>query len=74
MKTLAIVQARTNSSRLPGKVLLPLDNTPMIVFQLRRILRAEKIDKVILATSDNASDDELSKQLIQKDSQSSEAC
>ena len=61
MKTLAIVQARTNSSRLPGKVLLPLGDMPMILFQLRRISKSKEVNKVILATSDNKSDDKLAK-------------
>ena len=61
MKTLAIVQARTNSSRLPGKVLQTLGSMPMILFQLRRISKSKGIDKVILATSDSESDNELAR-------------
>ena len=57
MRTLAIVQARTSSSRLPGKVLMPLADTPMILYQLERIKRCNSIDRIILATSSNADDD-----------------
>ena len=57
MSTLAIVQARTSSTRLPGKVLLPLGGIPMIVYQLNRISRSKLIDKIILATSTNTEDD-----------------
>ena len=60
MQTIAIVQARTSSSRLPGKVLRPILGTPMIVHQLWRIERSKLIDKIILATSDDKSDDQLS--------------
>jgi spore coat polysaccharide biosynthesis protein SpsF (cytidylyltransferase family) len=37
MTILAIIQARTSSSRLPGKVLLPIGDKPMILYQLERI-------------------------------------
>ena len=59
MKIVAIVQARTSSSRLPGKVLLPLANDPMIIFQLKRIKRSKNLDNIVLATSDQPSDDQL---------------
>ena len=58
-RTLAIVQARMTSTRLPGKVLAPLVGAPMIVRQLERIQRAESLDNIVVATSDDASDDEL---------------
>ena len=63
--TLAIVQARTSSARLPGKVLLPLEGTPMILRQLERIGRAEHVDGVVVATSVDPSDDELSETLVE---------
>jgi len=58
-RTLAIVQARTSSSRLPGKVLLPLTGEPMILRQLERIARARSLDGIVVATSEDPSDDEL---------------
>ncbi len=60
MNIVAIVQARTTSSRLYRKVLLPILNTPMILFQLKRVSRCKLIDELILATSSEQSDDELS--------------
>ena len=59
MKTLAIVQARMTSTRLPRKVIKPVGGLPMIVFQLKRISISTSIDKVIVATSDHPSDDQL---------------
>ena len=56
---LAILQARMSSSRLPGKVLMPLAGAPMIVRQIERVARARRIDKLIVATSDDPSDDAL---------------
>lgn len=61
--TLAIVQARTSSSRLPGKVLKPLAGAPMILRQLERVSRARTLDGVVVATSDNSADDQLTQVL-----------
>lgn len=55
--TLAILQARLSSSRLPGKVLMPLGGVPMIAFMIERLRRSRKIDRLVLATSDQPSDD-----------------
>lgn len=59
MSTVAILQARMTSTRLPGKVLAPLAGEPMILRQLERIARAATLDEIIVATSTDASDDEL---------------
>ena len=59
MTVVAIVQARTTSKRLPGKALLPLGGQPMILYQLNRIIQSKGIDAVVLATSNDSSDDEL---------------
>jgi spore coat polysaccharide biosynthesis protein SpsF len=56
---LALLQARTSSTRLPGKVLAPLAGAPMIMRQIERVSRAARIDRVVVATSLDASDDEL---------------
>jgi spore coat polysaccharide biosynthesis protein SpsF len=57
--TLAIVQARMSSTRYPGKVLAPLAGQPMILRQLERIQRAKTLDAIVVATSTDASDEEL---------------
>ncbi|HYD44873.1 MAG TPA: glycosyltransferase family protein [Phenylobacterium sp.] len=54
---LAILQARTTSTRLPGKVLLPLAGAPSMQRQIERIRRAELIDRLVVATSTDPSDD-----------------
>ena len=59
MITLAIIQARTSSSRLPGKVLLPIGDKPMILYQLERLQRCQRLDRLVLATSVDSSDDNL---------------
>lgn len=53
MKTVAIVQARMGSTRLPDKVMKRIGGVPMIEFLLRRLSRSEEIDEIILATSVN---------------------
>lgn len=53
-----IVAARTSSSRLPSKALLPLQGLPMIVFLLRRV-RGAKLGKVVVATTTTTADDRL---------------
>ena len=57
MSILAIVQARTSSSRLPSKVLLPIGSKPMVLYQLERLQRCTRLDGLVLATSDDSSDD-----------------
>ena len=56
---LAILQARVSSSRLPGKILLPILGEPMLFRQIERINRCRRIDKLIVATSTDPSDDAL---------------
>ena len=56
---LAIIQARCSSTRLPGKVLKPVLDQPMIIRQLERVTRAERIDRIVVATSTDPSDDAL---------------
>jgi len=58
---LAILQARMSSTRLPGKVLMPLAGTPMIVRQIERVARARRIDRLVVATSLNPGDDAIEK-------------
>jgi glutamate-1-semialdehyde 2,1-aminomutase len=51
MKIVAIVQARIGSTRLPNKVMMPINAVPMIEVLLKRLSRATKLDQVVLATS-----------------------
>jgi spore coat polysaccharide biosynthesis protein SpsF (cytidylyltransferase family) len=55
----AIVQARTSSTRLPGKVLADLGPGTTTELVLRRLGRAEELDGIVVATSTDRSDDEL---------------
>ncbi len=53
MKTAAIIQARMNSTRLPGKVLLPLNNKPVLHHIIETCEKTQLIDEIIIATTSN---------------------
>ena len=48
----AIIPARYESSRFPGKPLVEINNQPMIEHVYKRVKKAEVIDQVIVATDD----------------------
>lgn len=52
----AIVQARMTSSRLPGKVLLPLAGKPVLQHIIERLRRSKYIDEVVIACTTNEAD------------------
>ncbi len=54
---LTILQARMSSTRLPGKVLLPLVGEPMLARQIERVRRSESAGRLVVATSNDAADD-----------------
>ena len=56
---IAIIQARMSSTRLPGKVLKPLSEKPMIWHIVQRARRCQKVGQVVVATSTETSDDPL---------------
>lgn len=51
MKTVAIVQARMGSTRLPNKVMKQIGGIPMIELLLTRLSQSNQIDQIVLATS-----------------------
>jgi len=61
VKSVAVIQARTNSSRLPGKVLLPVKGMPLVVLAARRAANTGR--QVIVATSLETTDDFLAETL-----------
>lgn len=54
--TVAIIQARLGSTRLPGKVLRPIVGRPMLWHIVKRVGAAPGINGVVVATSDRDSD------------------
>lgn len=58
-RTVAIVQARMGSTRLPGKVLADIAGKPMLVRVVERLRRAATIDEIVIATTTATADDVL---------------
>lgn len=56
---LAVIQARMGSTRLPGKVLLPILGKPLVWRIYERLAKSSLIDKIVIATTTEASDDPL---------------
>lgn len=61
MKIVAIVQARMGSTRLPNKVMRPICGLPMIDLLLMRLSLSNRIDQIVLATSDDPRNDPLAR-------------
>ena len=58
-KIVATIEARMTSSRLPGKVLLPVLGRTMLERLILRLQAVPAIDEIVLATTTNPSDDAL---------------
>ena len=57
VRTIAVLQARMSSKRLPGKVMLELNGKPMIYWQAKRIIEAKSVNQLVVATSIDSTDD-----------------
>jgi spore coat polysaccharide biosynthesis protein SpsF len=55
-RTVAIVQARVGSTRLPGKVMMPFAGRPMIAYLVDRLSSARTLDAILVATTTNVRD------------------
>ncbi len=54
---LCIIQVRMSSSRLPGKALLPVLGRPLLGWVIHRVGLAKRLDRVVVATTNEADDD-----------------
>ena len=59
MRTVAIIQARMGSTRLPGKVLMAIGEHTMLERVVGRTQMAELVDEVVVATTAEPADDEI---------------
>lgn len=63
MNTTIIIQARLGSSRLPSKVLLPINGKPSIIYQYERIKNCKAISNIVVAIPDNDQNNKLEQTL-----------
>ena len=61
MKTTAVIQARMSSTRLPGKVLLPLSGKAVLEHIVERLSFSRMIDEIIVSTTTDDIDDSIVK-------------
>ena len=55
----AIIEARMNSSRLPGKVLKLIGGFPCLYHTVQRLQKVKELDNIIVATTTNEKDNEI---------------
>ena len=51
MKKVAIIQARLNSTRLPGKVMFNINGMPLIEILYKRLKKSKELDDIVIATN-----------------------
>ncbi len=56
MKTVATIEARMTSSRLPGKVLMSASEKPMLLHLVDRLKTVPSLDDIVIATTINPAD------------------
>ena len=60
-RVIGIIQARMSSSRLPSKTLLPIHGRPMLMRVWDRLRLCQRLDEIVVATSNHPSNDMLAK-------------
>ena len=59
MRSDCIIQARLGSTRFPGKIFSQLNGKPLIQYIIDHLKLSKKIDRIIIATTENKMDDAL---------------
>ena len=62
----AIVQARMNSSRLPGKALLPFGDFTILTYLINRLKSSNLLDQIVVATTTKPDDDKIEMALLEE--------
>ena len=55
----ALIQARTSSKRLPGKVIKKILNNEVFIIVYKRVLKSKLINRAVILTSTSKSDDKI---------------
>ncbi len=58
-RTVATIEARMTSSRLPGKVLAEAEGVPMLELMIERLRFVPELDEIVVATTSNPTDDDV---------------
>ena len=56
-RVVATIEGRMTSTRLPGKIMMPLAGRPVMAHMIERHRRSKLTDEVVVATTTNATDD-----------------
>lgn len=56
LNIVTVIQARLGSTRLPGKIMLPLLGKPALIRMIERVQRAQWVGQVVVATTTQATD------------------
>ena len=60
-KIVTVIQARSGSNRLPGKVMMEILGKPLLIRMVERVQRSELAGTIVVATTTEASDDIIEK-------------
>lgn len=59
MKVMAVISARMDSKRLPGKVMAQILGRSILSLLIERVKRAKTVDEIVVATTTNVDDDKI---------------
>jgi len=59
MRTVVIIQARTSSTRLPGKIFKEVLGKTLLEYHLERVRDIKNVDEIVIATTVNPQDDKI---------------
>lgn len=62
-KIVCLIQARMESTRLPGKILMKIKGVPMIILQINILKKSKFLDEIVVITTTNSADDILVKKM-----------
>ncbi|HAA77875.1 TPA: acylneuraminate cytidylyltransferase [Candidatus Latescibacteria bacterium] len=65
MNPVIVIQARTQSSRLPNKIFQTIGDVPILSWVARRAARANAVDGIIIATSTSPHDDSIENHAVE---------